>query len=227
MGPHINLASNIFRSLASNPRPWVLTRTLASENPSDLHCEIRGTATFRAKETTGADGISETVYAEEGEMPSAAGNMAGLRWSRKYIWRLAPLSELSFASKTEEGEAEGQDEALSVWFAKPTKTSPGVENTVEADYVFHDLEFVDGSSDAAGSKNVPIPAPALDAGIETEIVLARGRHLCINDDYQTWYSFRVRNESSAIEVLAWASRHVVQGPKKNQDIVNMYTPGGV
>ncbi|TPR11595.1 AAA domain (Cdc48 subfamily) protein [Aspergillus niger] len=68
--------------------------------------------------------------------------------------------------------------------------------------------------------SAPVP-PA--AGGETVVVTARGNHLCINDMYRTAYAFRVLKGDGIGEVVSWASRHVVKGPKKDQDIVNYYT----
>lgn len=74
------------------------------------------------------------------------------------------------------------------------------------------------------SPSPPIPplVPFLQPTVaeKTTILNARGQHLCINDMYRTAYSFRIRTDTG--EVLSWASRTAVKGPKKNQDIINFY-----
>jgi hypothetical protein len=166
------------------------------------------------------------LYREEGEMPGTViRGMAGLRWTKKYIWRL------------QEDDAE-----ISVWFVKvggpkakaqPTQNqNQNQEPEDEADYLFHEFEFsAETETDAVSSKEqnqdpssesalVTPPTPPLPTSTSstTTVLTARGNHLCINDMYRTAYSFRIIPETG--EVLSWASRHVVKGPKKDQDIVN-------
>ncbi|CAG7930468.1 unnamed protein product [Penicillium olsonii] len=205
--PSRQLLSTLLTSL-SNTR-WSLTRTLRSDNPLDLNGELRGTATFTAQPSAG-----DWLYCEEGDMPTNVGipMQPGLRWSKKYIWRL------------------GQDsDRISVWFVK---VASGPE---EADYLFHDFDFdVDTlvpEEKSAAQKDpgefvaspVPPPVQASDAGNETSVLNARGNHLCINDMYRTAYAFRI--EPTTGQVLSWASRHVVKGPKKGQEIINRYEKG--
>ncbi|KAJ5787653.1 hypothetical protein N7457_002643 [Penicillium paradoxum] len=208
--PPRQLLSTLITSL-SNTR-WTLTRTLRSDNPLDLNGELRGTATFTAQPpTTTAD--RDWLYCEEGEIPSNVSLGAaqpGLRWTKKYIWRLG-----------------GDGGRVSVWFVK---VAPGPE---EADYLFHDFNFdsetasqlksetKDAQKDLGEFVAPPVP-PAVTAG-ETAVLNARGNHLCINDMYRTAYAFRIRPDTG--EVLSWASRHVVRGPKKEQEIVNRYEKG--
>lgn len=211
--PSRQLLSSLVTSL-SNTR-WTLIRTLRSDNPLDLNGELRGTATFTAQPTATSD--RDWLYCEEGEIPSNVGIGAmqpGLRWTKKYIWRL--------------GSDSGR---VSVWFVK---IAPGPE---EADYLFHDFDFdVDAHPLAEDSKSAaqkdpgefvapPVPPTVLatDSGNETTVLNARGNHLCINDMYRTAYAFRIEPETG--EVLSWASRHVVRGPKKGQEIVNRYEKG--
>jgi hypothetical protein len=177
--------------------------------------ELRGTATFTAQPNATAD--RDWLYCEEGEIPSNIGIGAvqpGLRWTKKYIWRLG-----------------SDNERISVWFVK---VAPGPE---EADYLFHDFDFdADAHPLAEHLKSAaqkdpgefvapPIPPSviATDSGNETTVLNARGNHLCINDMYRTAYAFRIHPETG--EVLSWASRHVVKGPKKGQEIINRYEKG--
>ncbi|KAJ5305892.1 hypothetical protein PENANT_c015G05337 [Penicillium antarcticum] len=220
--PSRQLLTALVTSL-SNTR-WTLTRTLRSENPLDLNGELRGNATFTPQPPTNTTTTNITttdqdwLYCEDGEIPNTiniGATQPGLRWTKKYIWRLSP----------ETGR-------VSVWFVK---VAPGPE---EADYLFHDFEF-DSESGLLDSTEVksdaqndpgefvapPVPSAVLatGSGNETTVLNARGNHLCINDMYRTAYAFRIEPETGA--VISWASRHVVRGPKKGQDIVNQYVRG--
>ncbi|KAJ6116057.1 hypothetical protein N7523_006474 [Penicillium sp. IBT 18751x] len=193
--PSRQLLTALFGSLRNSR--WTLSRTLRSENPLDLNGELRGTATFTALPNSDHDWL----YSEEGEIPGLPGSgnaLAGLRWTKKYIWRTTDADKIS------------------VWFVK---VAPGPD---EADYLFHDFDF-DTASDKAESKSefvtAPVP-PTVTPDNETTVIAARGNHLCINDMYRTAYAFRIRPETG--EVVSWASRHVVHGPKKDQDIINRY-----
>ncbi|KAJ5820463.1 hypothetical protein N7474_006054 [Penicillium riverlandense] len=202
--PSKQLLSTLFSSLGNSR--WTLTRTLRSDNPLDLNGELRGTASFTLLPPTATSPDRDWLYCEEGEIPSTASGagiaQAGLRWTKKYIWRL--------------GAETGR---ISVWFVK---VAPGPE---EADYLFHDFDF--SLSQPAGQETAefvaPPAPPAVIAESENTVLAARGNHLCINDMYRTAYAFRVRPETG--EVLSWASRHVVRGPKKDQEIVNRYERG--
>ncbi|KAF7719075.1 Uncharacterized protein PECH_000259 [Penicillium ucsense] len=202
---------------------WTLIRTLHSDNPLDLNGELRGTATFTPLSATTE---RDWLYSEEGEIPSAVTGGAalpGLRWTKKYIWR--------------ESVDAGR---ISVWFVK---VAPGPE---EADYLFHNFDFAndvrqgdttnhtDGRVSEGSSPNVvnegnkddeelvtpPTPPNSALDNTETTVLTAQGNHLCINDMYRTAYAFRILSKTG--EVVSWASRHVVKGPRKNQDIVNRY-----
>ncbi|KAJ5104195.1 hypothetical protein N7532_004724 [Penicillium argentinense] len=196
--PSRQLLTALFGSLG-NTR-WSLSRVLRSDNPLDINGELRGTAAFTALNPSDRDWL----YSEEGEIPSAvtgAAAVAGLRWTKKYIWR---------------GSDTGR---ISVWFVK---VAPGPD---EADYLFHNFDFSESTSPADANESTgdfvtPPNPPVVVTSDPTTILAAQGNHLCINDMYRTAYAFRIRPETG--EVLSWASRHVVKGPKKDQDIVNSY-----
>jgi hypothetical protein len=216
--PPRQLLSTLITSLTTTR--WTLTRTLRSENPLDLTGELHGTATFTPQPHQTKD--RDWLYCEEGEIPSnvslsLGATQPGLRWTKKYIWRLASDSD---------NDSDSNSDRVSVWFVK---VAPGPE---EADYLFHDFDFVEtnseeqtkelysskGKTDPGEFVAPPVPPPVLST--DTAVLNARGNHLCINDMYRTAYAFRIRVETG--EVLSWASRHVVRGPKKGQDIVNRY-----
>ncbi|GFF35152.1 hypothetical protein IFM61606_02527 [Aspergillus udagawae] len=212
------LLNGIFTSLSQPSRRWSLLRTLQSDSPLDINGELRGTASFHPlRHRPAPSDRRDVVYREEGELPNTFG--PGLRWTKKYIWR------------------QGENGGISVWFVKvkPTAKQPEVQDEEdEADYLFHNFDFEGHGQgqdraetvDSKESTFVTPPVPPLVPGLEedTAVIMARGNHLCINDMYRTAYAFRVRPESG--EVVSWSSRHVVKGPKKNQDIVNLYQMEG-
>jgi len=194
--PSKQLLTTLFNSLGNSR--WSLTRVLRSDNPLDFNGELRGTAAFSPLSSD-----HDWLYSEEGEIPSSIGGaaaIAGLRWTKKYIWRT-----------NESGR-------ISVWFVK---VAPGPE---EADYLFHNFDFAEslpkGKETSPEFVSPPTP-PAIETSDTTTVLEAQGNHLCINDMYRTAYAFRIRPETG--EVLSWASRHVVKGPKKDQDIINFYS----
>ncbi|RAL12028.1 uncharacterized protein BO97DRAFT_390971 [Aspergillus homomorphus CBS 101889] len=202
------LLPTLFASLARTPS-WTLRRTLKSDNPLDIHGDLHGEASFRplpppaTTTDTTAQAQAQILYTESGSLPATLG--PNLRWTKSYIWRLSP---------------EGR---ISVWFVKVTKD---VDADPEADYLFHEVEFEDknnnNNNDSQTYVTPPTPPVERSQSPSTVVVVtARGNHLCIKDMYRTAYAFRVRAESG--EVVSWASRHVVKGPKKDQDIVNLYT----
>ncbi|RDW70700.1 uncharacterized protein DSM5745_08211 [Aspergillus mulundensis] len=204
----------------STPPSWTLLRTLKSENPNDIQGDLHGTATFTPlpphrpqapkaenEEEGGAEEHTDLLYSESGSLPTSFG--PGLRWTKKYIWRLS---------------ANGR---ISVWFVKMDKKPSGQSSDAEeADYLFHEFDFAATASSEMNSAEfvappMPPEVPGLPRGATTKVIAARGNHLCIDDMYRTAYAFRVDEGSG--EVLSWASRHVVRGPKKGQDIVNLYS----
>ena len=210
MLPSRQILSSLFASLSRQPC-WTLTRTLHSDNPADIQGQLHGTATFTLLHQGATDAECDLIYREEGEMPNIQGpgaGLSGLRWSKKYIWRL-------------------NEDKVSVWFAKVNRekgaSTGGQKDADEADYLFHDFDFGTSATDDAPGRNEPFvapPQPPLSIAGDTTVLTARGNHLCINDMYRTAYAFRIDPETG--EVLSWASRHVVKGPKKDQDIVNLY-----
>lgn len=220
----------IFSSLSRDSRHWSLSRTLQSDNPMDIKGNLHGTATFTRLQGASTRTDADMLYREEGEMPNTFGmGMPGLRWTKKYVWRL------------------GESGKMSVWFVKVNGGSKiaavdadgrAALDDDEADYLFHEFDLdVSASSDAQADSHsrpqtnheladvvlapLPPPGPAAD---HTAVLMARGNHLCINDMYRTAYAFRIRPETG--DVVSWTSRHVVKGPKKDQDIVNVYQSEG-
>ena len=201
--------STLFTSLANDGQPWMLTRTLKSENPKDINGVLTGTATFRIRSN---QSCLEMVYREEGEMMQSFGP-SGLRWTKMYIWRLLGLEK---------------EREISVWFVKVDDDKKRIQGgegdgpQEEADYLFHTFDINDDSGRHLVSPPTP-PPPPLYSSILTTVLIARGSHLCVNDMYHTAYAFRMGPTG---QVVSWTSRHIVKGPKKNQDISNVYVKEG-
>lgn len=212
------------------------TKQTQSQESSQEINTTANTPTDAEQDTKNTDlDLQEThkdlLYSESGSLPLSFG--PGLQWTKKYIWRLA-------------------DDKISVWFVKPdtststTKTSSTSSTSPaekeqrkqeEADYLFHEFDFefaADAQAllDSAMDEefvNPPLPPDVEGSdsgGVEkkkkkTRIIAARGNHLCVEDMYRTAYAFRICEGSG--EVVSWASRHVVRGPRKGQDIVNLYS----
>ncbi|PYH36871.1 uncharacterized protein BO87DRAFT_423847 [Aspergillus neoniger CBS 115656] len=229
--------NTLFTSLPT--KNWTLLRVLKSANPHDINGNLHGTASFTSLPDTTQDPPSpqrQLLYTETGTLPPHIGH--NLQWKKSYIWRLKPSPSTATFTPTVKDD-------LSVWFVK-------VGDEKVADYLFHGMEFLDNDESGSGGDvdkdkdeegeefvSAPVPPPATIPGGEgrgkqTVVVTARGNHLCINDMYRTAYAFRVvKTEDDSDggdgdgdgigEVVSWASRHVVKGPKKDQDIVNYYT----
>ncbi|EEA24907.1 hypothetical protein TMatcc_008008 [Talaromyces marneffei ATCC 18224] len=242
--------SSLFASLSSSPsaplsiasnnlqtQQWHLHRILRSDNPADINGELNGIATFHPLQHTSSEdatAYTQMVYKEEGEMPSSVMGMAGLRWTKKYIWRLNGANAAAPTEQEESPEMGG----ISVWFVKIKSSKEKAErgDQDEPDYLFHEFDFNYQQKQQQEPENTeatekpkfepPTPPPLIlphlrDKYPETVVIQATGDHLCIKDMYYTAYSFRVVPETG--DVLSWASRHVVKGPKKNQDILNLYS----
>ena len=150
-------------------------------------------------------------------MPSSVMGMAGLRWTKKYIWRL------NGAASTDQKQQEQQDDnnpemgGISVWFVKikssKEKAETGDED--EPDYLFHEFDFnyrqkqQDSTEPADATKphfEPPTPPPLILPDLrekypETSVIQATGDHLCVKDMYYTAYSFRVVPETGDVQHL--------------------------
>ncbi|KAJ5718644.1 hypothetical protein N7488_004290 [Penicillium malachiteum] len=186
---------------------WSLSRTLQSTNRNEFNGQLLGTANF-SQLPAGPDQIQDWLYTETGQFPSssamppALAAMAHATWSKKYIWRLSDATL-----------------PLSAWFVK---IGSGPD---EADYLFHNFEFIPEANIAIDAENYDAPFPLLPAGVQSEntyVLQARGDHLCINDMYRTAYTFRFKRDTE--DLISWSSLHVVRGPAKRQEITNQYLP---
>ncbi|KAL9113686.1 MAG: hypothetical protein Q9227_002131 [Pyrenula ochraceoflavens] len=211
-------------------RPWTLTRTLRNggpQSPPSGWCS--GIATFSLlressqkmnKISGGETRIREVLYHEKGEFEMRTGPVDGSHimkapFEKKYIWRL----EEEDARNSDKGE-----EKLSIHFVKPAGSSSSsggsesgsekgkaVSPCEEIDYLFHELSFQQASQSLPEAKD------------SARILRANGDHLCVQDDYQSEYTFKVDNaEDSGLEVRSWEMSHTVKGPQKNQLIHTVF-----
>lgn len=88
-------------------------------------------------------------------------------------------------------------DAISVWFVKPDGGSA-------VDYFFHKLDFRDTST-------------GIDS--DPEVWSASGYHLCVADNYNAIYSFRLRDS----KITEWHAVFDVDGPKKDYTAKATYT----
>jgi hypothetical protein len=140
------------------------------------------------------------------------------------------------------GDADEVNGGVSLWFIKPGSDDNDV------DYLFHTLSF--------SHSGLPRPAegePDANADAGIWVVKAKGSHLCVQDMYETEYSFHLRRsrgggeggtkgpdvkgfrdgsrpqrtvigkEQGTWEVDWWEVRHTVRGPRKDQRIWSVYT----
>lgn len=207
-----NLAP-IFASLRGT---WALSRVLNSHNPTDPSGTVSGTAKFtplhsRAGNSAvhgGQDhddaGLQDLLYTEEGSM-TLANDGPTMRFTRKYIWRLACSSPQSVRRSA--GQQPNPESKLSVWFVKP-----GTDQ--ELDYLFHELSAEERVSQNGEGKGT--------------LLIAEGDHLCVEDMYETSYSFDIDPETLGEHgaegqlVREWQVVHIVKGPKKEQRIESWY-----
>ncbi|RYP64137.1 hypothetical protein DL771_008917 [Monosporascus sp. 5C6A] len=217
------VARAVFRSLLGE---WSLERDIVSRLPSHPSGRFVGTARFlpRAGTADGRRGTDpdadlglEYLYVEDGEF--SASNGMRFRATRRYVYRYD----------------EARDR-LSVWFARP-------DDPARVDYLFHELDFVVPSSEAAGPGAMAGEAGEGlgDAvGLQRETVkereTERGRagegaeegeqrgwratasHLCVEDLYDVHYEFAFR----AVNLRDWRIAYTVRGPKKDYTIDGVY-----
>ena len=175
------VARAVFRSLLGE---WKLERDLVSRLNTHPSGKFVGTAKFLLRAGTtdgrhtseGADLGLEYLYIEDGEF--SASNKMTFRATRRYVWRYDEATDL-----------------LSVWFVK-------TDDSLKADYIFHDIEFVIPDKDADENK-----------GWE-----AKASHLCIDDLYDVKYDFAFK----AVNLANWRIRYSVKGPKKDYTIDGIY-----
>jgi hypothetical protein len=189
--------ATLFNSLSQHSRRWTLTRKLRSDNPADINGELKGIATFTPLPPRPQ--TKEMLYREEGEMPSMmkVPGMAGLKWTKKYIWRLNEEgsgeegNSNSNADPPVEGSSHsyhGQD--MSVWFVKTSthmkmnqERQPPQENEEdEADYLFHEFDFdFDFSKDPRAS-----PSSGIQQQLKTHTdIVDENKHRTKDQDNRT------------------------------------------
>ena len=199
-----DIVASLFHSLEGS---WQLERRLNSANVSEPSGRCHGVAHFTSRPPSKLGGdvrrpgglTQEMLYHEEGQFqmqgPSAGVPMPYMTFSRNYVWRI------DFPS------ARAPHPGLSLWFAKP--------GTEELDYLFHGL-IVDGRTSAQCS-DIAQEGPA--------IVQAHGSHLCVEDQYETDYTFTFthRKAGAKLALAQWQTVHTVKGPNKDQRIETIFT----
>ncbi|RYO93058.1 hypothetical protein DL762_001321 [Monosporascus cannonballus] len=211
------VARAVFRSLLGE---WSLEREIVSRLPSHPSGRFVGAARFllRAGTVDGRRGTDpdadlglEYLYVEDGEF--SASNGMRFRATRRYVYRYD----------------EARDR-LSVWFARP-------DDPRRADYLFHELDFMAPSSEAAArageghegavglqketAKELETEGGRAGEGAEEggqRGWRARASHPCVEDLYDVRYEFAFR----AVNLRDWRIAYTVKGPKKDYTIDGVY-----
>lgn len=194
----------LFKSLQGS---WRLERRLNSSNASEPSGRCHGVAHFTSRPPSKVErdsqehdeGGGEMLYHEEGQFQMQAASA------------MVHMPYVTFSRKyvwrinsREEGVIRPE---ISLYFVKP--------GTEEVDYLFHRLIIHDGvSSQSHGS---------------ISIIRAHGSHLCVQDQYETDYTFMfMRHEDGAkFSLEEWQTVHTVKGPKKDQRIETTFSRGDV
>lgn len=192
---HRRLVSELFQSLAGT---WKLNRLLQSTNAAEPSGKCVGEATFTLRTPSPVlndDGnpdiaSSELLYHEQGEFELSASPFVGQNSPPKFSFSRKYIWRLQSSEDFSK---------ISIWFAKP--------GTDVIDYLFHKI-------------NIAIPQSVSVSSASGKVIHGSGGHLCIDDMYNTSYSFILSNNAT---VLSWTSNHKVQGPKKDQIIETSFT----
>ncbi len=91
---------------------------------------------------------------------------------------------------------------LTAWFVKS-------DDSASVDYFFHCLDFGDDGRGLEQSK----------VGKGEMTLVARGHHLCVDDDYRAEYRFTVMDQ----RLIEWSVRYTVKGPHKDYVASARYT----
>jgi hypothetical protein len=199
-----DIRAHLFKSLEGS---WSLERKLNSFNVSEPSGQCQGIARFtiptpgpigRGIQVHG-DVVREMLYHEEGQFqmqaPAPGVHMPYMTFSRNYIWRLNSAN------------AALGEPLISLWFTKP-----GAE---QLDYLFHNL-VMDDQTPGQLSEHSRHGA---------SVIRAHGSHLCVEDQYETDYTFRFTDQGDAEKpsLVQWQTIHTVKGPNKNQRIETTFT----
>jgi hypothetical protein len=199
-----DIRTHLFKSLEGS---WSLERKLNSSNVSEPSGQCQGIARFTIP-ILGPIGCGiqehedvarEMLYHEEGQFqmqaPAPGVHMPYMTFSRNYIWRLN-------SAKAASGEP-----LISLWFTKP--------GTEQLDYLFHILAMDDQTLGQLSEHSRQ----------SASVIQAHGSHLCVEDQYETDYTFRFTDQGDAAEPLLtqWQTIHTVKGPNKDQRIETTFT----
>ncbi|KAK6504427.1 hypothetical protein TWF506_002626 [Arthrobotrys conoides] len=189
-------ASIVFKCLSGT---WTLRRTLTSAIPSFPSGTFTGSATFTPIPSSPSSPSDQKqketlLYTETGELITTNG--LTLRANKKYIYTYSPTDDKLSAWFVK--ESRGDDNQTKINDENNTIDGGNSRNTVEIDYLFHELVFGEGGEEGAG---------VMADGKWTAI----GDHLCIKDNYSARYEFEVGKG----EVRRWMLKYDVKGPAKD------------
>ena len=97
---------------------------------------------------------------------------------------------------------EEEVDKLSVWFVKS-------DQYASTDYLFHYFDFTD---EGRGFRDE-------NSGMPGVVLVAKGHHLCVDDDYTAEYTFTFLGQV----LMEWAVKYIVKGPHKDYVAHARYT----
>lgn len=189
-----DLLVGLFDSLAGI---WNLSRDLVSANASEPSGKCTGIATFTSRPPSpviDADGKLDLAQKE-------------LLYHERGAFELPTGIKMPFAKKyIWRFKSDHAQSNISIWFTKP--------GTEAIDYLFHKID-IDFREDEAATNN---------ADAKLIEIRGTGGHPCVDDFYNTTYSFQLRGDDTGTDRKAspqldtFSTIHEVRGPKKDQVI---------
>ena len=170
---------------------WKLERNLHSTNSSEPSGKCYGEASFTARSPS-------PVLQEDGKLDLAE---AELLYHEQGEFELPNAVRLPF-SKKYIWRLDKDSKDFSVWFAKPDGDA--------VDYLFHKI----------GIPNDDAIKQTDSEQKQYRQLHGSGGHLCVDDFYNTSYTFTFDLEN--LKIATWESLHEVRGPKKDQLIFTKF-----
>jgi hypothetical protein len=169
---------------------WTLERNLHSTNANEPSGKCYGHASFTSRTPI-------PVPLEDGKFDQAD---AELLYHEQGEFELPNTMRLPF-SKKYVWRLNQESSEISVWFVKPTSDS--------VDYLFHKIAVPHDDAIEVSDKQK-----------EHRQIHGTGGHLCVDDFYNTSYTFTF--DANDKQIVAWESLHEVKGPKKDQLIFTKF-----
>ena len=181
---------------------WRLDRRLSTSNAAEPSGKCTGEVLLKPRLCVGAQMTPEMLYYEMGGLELSTSPTVA---SSSQVFSFSRKYVWRLSLPADDGP--GKVAELSIWFTKP--------DTEEPDYVFHNLEFSDNEAQVHSDGSIT--------------VVARGSHLCVEDMYDSEYSFFFQcgkggtEGAGGLQLASWTTKHKVTGPRKDQVIETLLT----